>query len=356
LTHKPPQRLERAFDALTLPAGAGALILSGDISGSLDENPILARFVELAGGQSANLLVIADGGASDAANERTAKRYADALEKMGVAASVGNPQSDHQDVTGFIYVGRDASKMTPPEWLREPWLAGKPILADNAAAALMGSFYAAHPPTPTESEEAEAATQQAFWQGKTDIQPGLGLVGITIQPQILADNRFGRWFALAYNHPDQIAIGLNADTAIEITPAGAQVIGQNGIFVLDLRSAQLALGANNGFVSANGLLDVFAPGETIQPEIADVQSVFQPLPTPILNTATETPTAEPSLAATPSAAAAPTQTPTILEPTSAPTQLIPAPASLLPQFWGILIGLVLIVGASLVAKLMKIRK
>ncbi len=45
-----------------------------------------------------------------------------------------------------------------------------------------------------------------------------------------------------------------------------------------------------------------------------------------------------------------------LEPTPTPMPLIPPPASLLPQFWGLIIGLVLILGTSLVAKIMKNRK
>ncbi len=347
-----PQTLERSFNSLSLPPGAGALLLSGDISGTLENNLILKRFIELAGGPNANLLVIADGGASASANERTAQRYADALTKLGATARVGNTETPTESVTGFVLVGRDASKMTPPEWLREPWLAGKPILADNAAATLLGSFYAAHPPTPASGEEAEAATQQAFWQGKTDIRPGLGLVNITIQPQILADNRFGRWFALAYNHPEQLAIGLNADTALEISADGARVIGINGILVLDLRQAQLALGTNNGFVILNGLLDVFAPGEQVQPDPADVNAIYQPQPTPALNTP-QAPTAEPtdvptqaeSLTATPEPAA------TIAPAPTNPAPMVEPPGAWLPQFGGLLLGLVLILGAWLWAKM-----
>ncbi len=349
LRYEPPQTLERSFKSLTVPQGAGALVLAGDISGSLESNPILTRFVELAGGPNAHLLVIADGGASVSTNERTAQRYADALAKLGAKATLGKTESSLEGITGLVFAGRDASKMTPPEWIREIWLTGKPILADNAAATLFGSFYAAHPPTPSGSEEAEAATQQSFWQGKTDLRPGLGLVDITLQPQILADNRFGRWFALAYNHPRQLAIGLNANTALEITSEGARVLGKNGIFVLDLRFAERALGANNGFVIANGLLDIFAPGEVIAPEFADVNRVFQPLPTPMLSAA------EPTVAPTPSTALSmvptPTEIPAKPEPTPTPTPLVPPPASLLPQFGGILIGLVLIIGAWLWSKL-----
>ncbi|GAB4492218.1 MAG: Type 1 glutamine amidotransferase-like domain-containing protein [Anaerolineales bacterium] len=346
-----PQTLERSFDSLSLPPGAGALLLSGDISGTLENNLILKRFIELTGGPNANLLVIADGGASASANERTAQRYADALTKLGAAATVGNADTASQSVTGFVLVGRDASKMTPPEWLREPWLAGKPILADNAAATLLGSFYAAHPPGPTEGEEAEAANQQSFWQGKTDIRPGVGLINLTLQPQMLDNNRFGRLFSLAYNHPDQLAIGLNANTALEITSAGARVLGENGIFVLDLRSAQLGLGSNNGFVIFNGLLDVFAPGEMVQPEPADVNAIYTPQPTPALSTTKPTALPSPTNAPTLPPTSAPTHTALVPKTTATPAPIVQPPASALPQLWGIGLGLLLILGAWLWSKL-----
>lgn len=344
---EPRPQLERSFESLSLPQGAGALILCGDISASLEDNAILKRFIELAGGEEANLLVVALGGASASADERTAQRYVNALLALGADASSDIPDSGVEEFTGFVLVGRDASKMSPPEWLRDPWLAGKPVLADNAAATLLGSFYAAHSTTPTESEEAEAATQQSFWSGKTDIQPGLGLLNITLQPQILADNRFGRWFALAYNHPDLLAVGLNKDTAIEISAAGEpRVLGQNGVFVLDLRYAEQALGENEGFVLANGLLDIFAPGELLQPEFADMQAVYPVQPTPVLSVAAAT--------------AAPTEIIKVETPLEVSTpdvtvdtvdEPVPPPAQSLPPYLGLVLGVLLVIGAIVAARL-----
>lgn len=361
----PPERIERSFESLTLPPGAGALILSGDISNALEGSPILQRFIELAGGPNANLLVIAEGGASVSANQRLAQRYADALNKLGAKTNIwvpdqtgASPQPLAPEVTGFVFVGRDASKMTPPQWVKEMyWLQGKPILADNAAATLFGSFYAAHGPTPTgDAEQEEIAVQRSFLQGKTRIEAGVGLLPITLQPQVLTDKRFGRLFSLAYNHPDQLAIGLNANTALEITAEGARVLGENGVFVLDLRSAHLALGANNGFVIFNGLLDVFAPGERLQPEPADVNAVYQPQPTPAWSAPVPEPTAAPTQTVPPAAPSA-TPLPASPSPTPAPTAppapLVQPPASALPQFWGLLLGLLLVAGAWLWTKFRK---
>ncbi len=319
-----PSRIERDFADLHTPPGAGSLFLAGDLSETLKDSPILKRFVEVAGGKGANIVVIAEGGASVSANERFAKKYVDALNALGAHASslVADAEGKYPPLPAatmaFVIVGKDASKMKPPAWLQDAWLAGKPILADNAAAPLFGAYYSAHGPTPDDAEQEEMAVQRSFWQGRTTIQPGLGWVKVTLEPQLLADLRFGRLFSLAYNHPDLLALGLNKDTALELNSDGAVVLGENAVFVLDLRHATRKLGTNEGFIIANALLDVFAPGETLRPETADTQALYTPVPTPLLPTPSLTPSPEPSA------------TPTVLFsafPTSSPAPTVAAPST-----------------------------
>jgi cyanophycinase len=350
----PAPQVERAFEALTLPEGAGTLLLAGDLSESLAGNPILAHFKQLAGG---NILVIATGYTSARSAETNLKLYAEALGGAAQVVAGDAPVEIPAGTSGILIIGKDQSKANPAalEAVRQAWLAGTPVLADNAAAPLLGSFYSAHGPTPGDAEEAEAATQKSFWQGKTEIKPGLGLVNISLEPQVLADNRFGRLFSLAYNHPELVSFGLNKNTAIELDASGARALGENAIFVLDLRTAKLALGTNQGFVIANGLLDVFAAGEDIAPALADVNAGYTLQPTPIL------PTVEPTAAASPTLA--PSATPEPVTATEAapaasetPAPLVQPPASALPQAWGIILGLALIVGAVIAARLLQKRK
>jgi hypothetical protein len=68
---------------------------------------------------------------------------------------------------------------------------------------------------------------------------------------------------LAYHHPTKLAIGIDRDTALEIDRMGARVIGDNAVFVLDFRTAELEVGDNRSYVIANGLVDVFIPGEEL---------------------------------------------------------------------------------------------
>ena len=144
-------------------------------------------------------------------------------------------------------------------------MAGKPLLDDNSIDAALGAFYSAHGPTPKDAEEAEIATQKSFRQGGTRIKPGLGFLDIALEPQMLNDNRWGRLFSLAYAHPDRPAFVLTRDMALEVGPAGAQALGDNVVFALDLGEARLALGEREALAIANGLLDVFAAGEAVRP-------------------------------------------------------------------------------------------
>jgi hypothetical protein len=58
-------------------------------------------------------------------------------------------------------------------------------------------------------------------------------------------------------------VGLPDNAALEITSSSALVLGSKGVITLDFSAAALAYGTNQSMVVANGLLDVFAPGESL---------------------------------------------------------------------------------------------
>lgn len=265
----------RDFEGLRPPGGAGTLILTGSLHAPFDKSTILARFVELSGGANANILTVYDGFASPDMLDGTAPYFEAGLEALGVTTitrwdvtSAAAPKS-LDEYTGILFVGNVATIMHPDKLapLKDAWLSGKPMLADWTASSVLGSFYAAEPQTPQATDEEPYADidfiQGAFIDGKTNIQPGLGLLNAMFETRTLADYRVGRMVALAYAHPDTVAVGLNEETALEINVDGPTVLGTNGVFVLDLRFATLAKGTNDGFAYANGLLDSYAPGEKI---------------------------------------------------------------------------------------------
>jgi cyanophycinase-like exopeptidase len=332
---RPPKaKIARDFKALALPKGAGPLILAGDLSEALDLNPIIQRFVSLAGGSQANLMIVAAGYPSASSAQTAADKYAKALDvpsQTVVVSAQDKPLTIPPEVTGLLLIAKDQSKVSTSllEPIKTAWLNGLPVLADNGGAAVVGTSFSAHGPTPQDADEAEFAVQKSFLQGTTKIFDGLGLLDITVEPQLLNDNRWGRLFSLAYNQPDQLALGLTQNSALEITPSGARTIGDNALIMLDLRNAVLALGTNDGFVIANGLLDVFAPDESVKPVNADVKAVPTRAPTPVLptNTPTPTSTATPTIPPPlipPTLTLTPTLTPTAT-PTETPTET-PTPA------------------------------
>ena len=332
----PRARLDRTFSALTLPKAAGPLVLAGDLGDDLASSTVLKRFAELADNPRRHILIVATGYASDQAAQTAAEKYAAALNMPNDIVVIpdrasASPLVVTKDVTGIILIAKDQSKVKPQtlSLVEAAWRSGLPLLADNGGAALAGKFFAAQPPTPDNVDEAEIAIQQSFIKGTTTISTGLNLLNIMVEPQVLSDNRWGRLFSLAYNHPDVIALGLTNDTALELTADGVRVIGDNAIVALDLRTAQRALGNDDQFIIANGLLDVFATGEEVQPVTADTQAQPVRIATPAIPTLTPIPTATrqpPTL--TPTATRRP-PTPTpgttpTLEPAPLPT---PVPVS-----------------------------
>jgi cyanophycinase len=266
--------VNRSFDDLRTPAGAGTLIVTGSLHAPFENNAILGRFVELAGGADANILAVYDGFADSQMMADTAPYFEAGLASFGVTQIKtwdvsGDAPESFDAYTGILFVGNDATLMHPDQLapLKDAWLAGVPILADWTASSVLGVYYAAHGQTPLATDEEPFADidfiQGAFINGNTDIQAGLGLLNITIETRTLADYRVGRLVSLAYAHPDLLAIGLNEETALEINADGATVLGSNGVFVLDLRQATLDLGTNDAYAIANGLLDSFAPGENV---------------------------------------------------------------------------------------------
>lgn len=352
----PRPRLERNFNALALPRNAGPLILAGDLGGSLSrDNAILDRLVDLSGGVRAKILIVATGYPSDSAAEADARRYAEAIgirTQIVVVPSRGEvaPIEIADDVTGLALIARDPSRarLSALASIKAKWQSGLPLLADDAGAAIAGRFYAAQPPTPKEPDEAAIAVQQAFIQAVTPISAGLNLLNVLVEPQLLTDNRWGRWVALTYNHPDLPAFGLNSDTALEITADGARVIGRSVVLALDLRTSQRALGSNDAFIIANALLDVFAPGDALQPQPADVAAQVTRVPTPAMPTVTPTPTVTPqptptptSIPPTPRPTATPTATPTVV-PEPEPVPITGTPAFAVTVGTGVFILLVLL--------------
>jgi cyanophycinase len=354
----PYQQLARTFEGLSVPPGAGPLILTGDLANSSSKTEILDRFTELSGGTDANILVLAGGYSTKIDGEQAGAEIANLL-KANSQVSVlskqpGQSDTFSQDYSGIILSVDDPGKIDTNTLsiLNEAWMQGVPILADNGATSLIGSYFIPRTMNDANGENIPNAIISPSLTEETATKAGLGLLNGTFVSRILEDNRWGELISLAYQHPDLLSVGLSQDSAIEINQDGARSAGDNATFVMDFRKAVLDLGTNDQLVAANGLLDVFAPGQSMQPEPADISAAPERLATPVLITpsATPSPTLTPRPTFTPTITITPTQSPVPtkrVRPTSTPI-IIPPPSDPVTRnmmvTFGVSIVLVIILG------------
>jgi cyanophycinase len=317
---KPPNRIERSFQRLMLPPDAGSLIISASLEGDLFVNPILNRMINMSGGQDARIVAVFPGFDGSQGAQDQVRDFLEAIPSSGEAITLPLGQEALPDlptgITGVILVGNDQSliRVAQLQPIKEVWSHGIPLMTVNAGSAVIGGHFFADRPNSNEGGIRQDTGTGSFRAEEPRILPGLGLLEILVEPQMLSGDRWGRLFSLAYNNPKIVAFGLSENTAIELTASGARVLGENAVFALDLRTAGLDFGSNQMIVVANGILDVYAPHDQILPDIADVKIIPVRLATPEMPVLTLSPL--PSATAT----VVPSPTPTLS--TGTPTRVL----------------------------------
>ena len=267
----------RSFAALHLPSGYGPLILAGDLSTDRSGS-VTQRFVTLSGGSDARLVVLVLGYAKNTDAQADAKAFAAALQ-----SNVTSPvqwfvvdsknqaavQNSISNATGILVTAPDQSRVTNAlagisSALRTAWANGKVILANNAAAAALGQAMSTDP-TPT-SASLEGDSMEDFLFGGVTIKPGLNWIpGIAVEPRMVMDRHWGRLYNHLYSNPALLALGVDVNTAIEFTAAGANVWGQNTVVVLDGRFASYGRGTNDAISARYVVLDTYVSGDALIP-------------------------------------------------------------------------------------------
>jgi cyanophycinase len=278
-----PNITGRNFDGLKLPAGYGALLLGGDISG--DKSGLVAqRFVELSGKADARLVVIAAGYAKSANAQADAKAYAAAFQP-GISAPVQWFVLDthaNQAAIATAISGATGVFVTAPDQslamgalnnaptisgaMRSTWQGGTTLMADNAAAAALGQIMTANPPPPSDTAGLEQVSVESFRLDGVIVQAGLGFVaGVAIEPRLLPDRHWGRMYNLLYRDHSLLALGVDVGTAVELTQAGGVVRGTTAAVVIDGRYAGFSIGSNGALGARYALLDSYVAGDVVAP-------------------------------------------------------------------------------------------
>ena len=272
----------RTFSGLRAPAGYGPLLLSGDLRG--DRSGIVSqRFVALSGGQGgARLVVVAMGYAKSADAQADAKAYASALQAQVTApvqwfavdskTNQGAVQAALANATGVLVTAPDQSRVLGAfaaapgilAALHSAWQGGTAVLADNAAAAALGQSLSTDP-TPT-SSSLEGDSVGDFLLSGVDVRAGLNWVpGAAIEPRLLPDRHWGRLYNQLFRDHSLLGLGVDVDTAVELTASGAVVWGRSAAVVLDGRYGSFALGSNGALGERYVLLDTYVDGDPVTP-------------------------------------------------------------------------------------------
>ncbi len=222
------------------PARAGHLVIIGGAEDKLRQRQILARFVALAGGADARVVVIST--ASSLGDEAT-ELYLSLFRQMGIADVRGMRPLVREDANDARLVSAldDASAifMTGGNQLRLSSVIGGTLLGrtmverHRRGAVVAGTSAGA---------SAIASHMVAFGtsgatpkQRMTQMSAGLGLLpGVLIDQHFEQRNRFGRLLALVAQSPALLGLGIDEDTAALVSAKGIlEVLGKGSVTILD---------------------------------------------------------------------------------------------------------------------------
>jgi cyanophycinase len=218
----------------------GPLLLIGGAEDKVGSRTILSRFVQLAGGSAACIAVIAT--ASDF-HDLVGRRYVGLFGALGAGevlllelhdrrlARQVEPLEQLDAATAIFITGGDQLKLTAmlggtavAQRIRERHAAGVLVGGTSAGASAVAEHMLAY-------GQSGIPPRKAMMQ----FAPGLGLVGgLVIDQHFGARGRAGRLMTAVAHNPDLLGIGLDEDTAIEISGEGMlTVLGRGSVMVVD---------------------------------------------------------------------------------------------------------------------------
>lgn len=248
----------------------GHLVLIGG-----GERPVaaMAKFVELAGGPEALILVLP----TASQDPDYIGKLVDSFKKdyrcrnvklLNVRTPPDALRRDYVELVekagGIFFSGGDQTRIVTA-------LKDSPLLAAIRAAYLRGAVVGG-----TSAGTACMSPLMITGEGNFDVVrakavelwPGLGLFpGAILDQHFLARHRFNRLLTVVLEHPELLGVGIDEDTAVWLAPDGTfEVLGASSVLVVDARSTEIRVEASGdtrrGVFSASPLtVHVLAPGD-----------------------------------------------------------------------------------------------
>jgi cyanophycinase len=221
-----------------------SLLIIGGAEDKVGRATILRRFLRLAGGNDARIVVIPT---ASSFPDEAVRSYTAIFSRFGAAeVATVNPLSRPaasdpalvkaiDNATGVFMTGGNQLKLaqlfvgTPlAEAIARAHARGAVVAGTSAGASIMSRFMI--------SLGADGVTPR---QRAGRLTSGLGLLpGVIVDQHFDQRARYGRLMAMVASSPDLIGIGIDEDTAAEIRDGRLlKVLGAGAVFVVDARTA-----------------------------------------------------------------------------------------------------------------------
>jgi len=222
------------------PATAGVLMAIGGAEDKLGDKAVLARFVRLAGGDSARVLVVST---ASSLGEEVTDLYRTVFGALGVAeVEALQPRTREQAerpraaaaverASGIFLTGGNQLRLAMVvggtamgRALTEAYLRGAVVAGTSAGASALGEHMVSF------GRPGETPRQRMG-----QLSSGLGLLaGVVVDQHFGERNRIGRLLAMVAQSPALLGIGVDEDTAAVIGGDGVlEVIGRGAVTVVD---------------------------------------------------------------------------------------------------------------------------
>lgn len=225
----------------------GHLLIIGGAEDKEGECRILRRFVELAGGKNAAIAVVT---AATESQDEVGEQYRTLFSRLGAGevrilhvanrgqANDNGNLSMVESATGVYFTGGDQLRITSivggtglDDALKKVSHRGAVVAGTSAGASVM-----------SDNMIVAGIGQEEPKQSTLRMAPGLGLMNQVVIDQHFAQRgRIGRLLGAIAQNPYILGIGIDEDTAIEVSTCGLfTVVGSGCVTVLDGRGITLS--------------------------------------------------------------------------------------------------------------------
>jgi cyanophycinase len=228
------------------------LLAIGGAEDKFRDRVILRRFVELAGGDAARVVIIPTASTADDAGQRYKAIFLELGALSAEVLYVGDREDANadellgfiEDCTGIFMTGGNQIRVASilggtrvAQTLARRNREGVPVAGTSAGASVMTAVMVAGGKSGT--------TPRAY---QVQMAPGLGLIDSVIIDQHFRErDRIGRLITMVSYNPGLIGLGVDEDTAILVQPDDTlEVIGRGSVLIVDGSHLVSDISANHG--------------------------------------------------------------------------------------------------------------